>query len=135
MLDKLAILEIKRERVKDPGKLPHVCLELAALAAARRQAIPDSPELAKLSASLKAVNEKLWDVEDEIRRCDRDQDFGPRFIELAQSVYRYNDHRAALKRKINEVLGSTLIEEKEYVRYENLPSPSQGSREGEQTGL
>ena len=135
LLDKLAILEIKRERVNDPGKLSHVCAELAALAAARSQAIPDSPELAKLSASLKAVNEELWDVEDEIRRCDRDHDFGPRFIELARSVYRHNDHRAALKRKINELLGSTLIEEKEYVRYENLPSPSQESREGERTGL
>ena len=67
---------------------------------------------------MKAVNEALWQIEDEIRLCERDDDFGPRFIALARSVYRTNDRRAALKRQINERLGSQLIEEKSYASSE-----------------
>ncbi len=82
--------------------------------AARDRAMPGSAELARLAGELKAVNEVLWGIEDDIRLCERDEDFGPRFIALARSVYRTNDRRAALKRQVNELLGSKLIEEKSY---------------------
>ena len=84
------------------------------MVAARECTVPVSPELARLATELRAVNEARWQSEDEIRLCERDEDFGPRFIALARSVYRTNDRRAALKRQINELLGSRLIEEKSY---------------------
>ncbi|PKL95605.1 MAG: hypothetical protein CVV18_04830, partial [Gammaproteobacteria bacterium HGW-Gammaproteobacteria-8] len=66
----------------------------------------------------KTVNEQLWEIEDEIRGCERRRDFGERFVELARSVYRTNDRRAAIKRQINEQLGSTIVEEKSYAAYD-----------------
>jgi tetratricopeptide (TPR) repeat protein len=117
LLDRLGILEIKSERILDAAKLRNVRTELADLAAVRQEALPDSAELADLAGRLKAVNESLWDIEDEIRRCEAAQDFGPRFIELARSVYRENDRRAALKRAINELLQSRIVEEKSYASY------------------
>jgi hypothetical protein len=117
LIDKITILEIKGERIADPDKLRHVRAELAALAAVRDGALPPSPELAALAAQLKAVNEALWQVEDDLRACERRQDFGPRFVELARSVYRHNDRRAALKRAVNDLLGSRLVEEKSYAPY------------------
>ena len=117
LIDKITILEIKSERIADPGKLKNVCVELDVLEKARDEAIQASPELDELTAQLKASNETLWDIEDEIRGCERNKFFGPRFIELARSVYRSNDRRAAVKRQINVLLGSRLIEEKSYVDY------------------
>jgi hypothetical protein len=117
LIDKITILQIKSERIGDPGKLQNVRVELEVLAAARDAAMPASLELAELAVQLKQVNEELWDIEDAIRDCEREQDFGPRFIELARSVYRSNDQRAALKRQINERLGSKLVEEKSYAAY------------------
>ena len=99
-----------------------LALQLDALTAARDDAVRPSPELTRLTADLQAVNEALWDIEDAIRCCERDQDFGPRFIELARSVYRNNDRRAAIKRAINDLLGSRLIEEKSYERCELGPA-------------
>ena len=116
LLDKITILEIKSQRISDAAKLRNVAVELRALEAARR-ALPESPALAALAAELKAVNEALWRIEDDIRRCDRDGDFGPRFVELARSVYRTNDRRAALKRRVNELLGARIVEEKSYADY------------------
>jgi hypothetical protein len=87
------------------------------LVEARDRAMPGSAELVRLAAELKGVNEKLWRIEDDIRLCERDEDFGTRFIALARSVYRTNDRRAALKRQVNELLGSRLIEEKSYATY------------------
>jgi hypothetical protein len=113
LLDRLTILEIKSERIQDPAKLLHVRAELGALAEPRR-ALGESPELAALQAQLREVNVRLWDVEDELRLCEQRQNFGPRFIELARSVYRTNDRRAALKRAVNELLHSPLVEEKSY---------------------
>src|SRR5437667_6660582 len=81
LIDKITILEIKSQRIADAGKLRNVRLELEALAAARDRAVPASDALAGLTADLKAANETLWDVEDAIRRCEREQDFGPRFVE------------------------------------------------------
>ena len=117
LLDKITILEIKRERLAQPDKRRNVEAELATLEAARARALPASEALGRLTAELKAVNEALWQIEDAIRLCERAGDFGPRFIELARSVYHQNDRRAALKRQINELLGSRLIEEKAYVDY------------------
>ena len=117
LIDKITILQIKMERIQDADKLQNVRVELDVLARARDDSVSPSEALARMSADLKAVNESLWDIEDNIRNCERDQDFGPKFIELARSVYRCNDRRAALKRDINELLGSKLIEEKSYAEY------------------
>jgi hypothetical protein len=117
LMDKLTILEIKCERISDPAKLANVGVERETLVAARDRAIAASPELAGLTAELKRINEALWEIEDRVRECERRQDFGPEFISLARSVYHSNDHRANLKRQINELLGSKLIEEKSYAAY------------------
>lgn len=117
LIDKMTILLIKMERMTDPQRLRNVSVELETLTAARDQALPSSEELDELSAELKAVNENLWEIEDAIRICERDGDFGSRFVELARSVYFNNDRRAALKRQINELLGSRLVEEKSYAPY------------------
>jgi Family of unknown function (DUF6165) len=115
LLDKITILEIKRKRIAESAKLENVRRELAMLEAARDRAVVPSDELVvALTALLLGVNEALWKVEDELRRCESVGDFGPRFIELARSVYRLNDRRASIKREINEALGSSLIEEKSY---------------------
>jgi tetratricopeptide (TPR) repeat protein len=114
LIDKITILRIKAERIADPGKLANVQAEMETLLASRDETISESPELAALEAELRSVNETLWEVEDEIRTFEQAEDFGPRFIALARSVYRTNDHRAALKRRINVLLGSDLVEEKSY---------------------
>jgi hypothetical protein len=87
------------------------------LTAERDRAVRPSEALDRLSADLKAVNEALWVIEDDIRDCERAKDFGPKFIELARSVYRQNDRRAQLKRDINLLLGSAIVEEKSYAKY------------------
>jgi len=117
LIDKITILEIKIERIADPDKLNNVRVELEVLERVRDEAVEPSPLLGDVAARLKRVNEALWDIEDDIRDCERRQDFGPRFIELARSVYRSNDQRAAVKREVNELLGSKLIEEKSYTDY------------------
>ncbi|HEY2158611.1 MAG TPA: DUF6165 family protein, partial [Isosphaeraceae bacterium] len=114
LIDKISILEIKSERIADPAKLAHIRAELAALESARAGSIPPTPGLDDLVSELRVVNEAIWDVEDALRACERAGDFGPRFVELARSVYRNNDRRAALKRAINDRLGSRLVEEKSY---------------------
>ena len=117
LIDKITILEIKAERISDPGKLENVRIELESLEQSRDDAVPGSADLDRLTAGLKAVNEELWVIEDDIRDCERAGDFGDRFIELARSVYKTNDRRAALKRKINTLLGSRMVEEKSYQPY------------------
>jgi len=117
LVDKITILEIKDERFADAAKRANVRTELATLAEARSAAIPADGEIDRLTAELKAVNEALWEIEDEIRDCDRAGDLGPRFVELARAVYRTNDRRAELKKVINLHLGSRLVEEKSYQTY------------------
>jgi hypothetical protein len=124
LLDKISILRIKSQRLSDPVKLAHVRTELAELEAVQRQELGTLPGLAELEARLREVNERLWQIEDDVRLCERGQDFGPGFVELARSVYRENDQRSALKRAINQLFGSRLIEEKSYPEY---PSCSDGS--------
>ncbi len=117
LVDKITILEIKAERIADPDKVANVQRELRSLVAARSAALPSSRELDELTAELRGINERLWEIEDDIRDCERKSDFGERFIELARAVYRTNDRRAAAKRGINELLGSELVEEKDYADY------------------
>ena len=117
LVDKITILEIKAERIADPDKLANVHRELRSLTATRREALPSSEELDELTAELRRINERLWEIEDDIRDCERKSDFGERFIELARAVYRTNDRRAGAKRRINELLGSELVEEKDYAEY------------------
>lgn len=117
LLDKIAILEIKRARISDADKLQNVRIELEQLCAVRDRTIRPSVDLAALSSRLAAVNEKLWEIEDGIRGCEASQDFGPRFVALARAVYITNDERVAIKRQINEILGSRLKEEKGYTPY------------------
>lgn len=117
LIDKITILEIKAERIADPDKVANVQRELRSLVAARSAALPSSRELDELTAELRGINERLWQIEDDIRDCERNGDFGERFIDLARAVYRTNDRRAAAKRSINELLGSELVEEKDYADY------------------
>jgi tetratricopeptide (TPR) repeat protein len=114
LIDKITILQIKSQRIRDDAKLANVRAELATLVAANHCSLRPSAELTALSDELRSINEALWTVEDELRLCEQNQEFGSRFVELARSVYRHNDRRAALKRQINELLGSRLIEEKSY---------------------
>ncbi|OHC69807.1 MAG: hypothetical protein A3H93_12600 [Rhodocyclales bacterium RIFCSPLOWO2_02_FULL_63_24] len=117
IIDKITILEIKTEKLTNPAKLANVRRELNELVSVREQHFPAHVALAELSRKLKAVNESLWWIEDDIRECERAKDFGSNFIELARAVYVTNDQRAAVKREINDLLGSALIEEKSYAAY------------------
>ncbi|WP_163336382.1 DUF6165 family protein [Desulfopila sp. IMCC35008] len=119
LLDKIAILRIKSERITDNVKRANVIHELERLDELRYGAVTESDELAELEKGLKEVNEALWDIEDDIRICEKDRDFGPRFVGLARSVYKTNDRRAALKYSINMLLGSDLVEEKSYEPYDD----------------
>jgi hypothetical protein len=117
LIDKITILEIKLENMTDAAKLANVRHELDVLVSARDAAIPASDDLNYLTGELKRVNTALWQIEDDIRDCERANDFGENFIELARAVYKTNDLRAALKRKINELLDSPIFEEKSYAPY------------------
>jgi hypothetical protein len=117
LFDKIAILRIKSERITDKIKLHNVRLELSQLESSQSESYKMTPELSALAADLKRINEELWEIEDAVRDCERNQDFGAKFIELARSVYRTNDRRAETKRKINELLGSAIMEEKSYAKY------------------
>ncbi|MDF0751270.1 DUF6165 family protein [Marinobacter sp. 71-i] len=117
VLDKITILEIKSERIADPEKVRNVRLELDELSATWNEAVQDQAAIADLRTQLKAVNEELWEIEDDIRDQEAAQDFGPKFIELARAVYVTNDKRAAIKKEVNLALGSRFVEEKSYQDY------------------
>ena len=117
LLDKISILDIKRERLPIGAKRANVLKELEALQAVAAGCAMTSAEALKLCADLKAVNEALWDIEDDIRRLEAAKDFGPRFIELARAVYVTNDRRAQLKSELNQLAGSALREEKSYAAF------------------
>jgi hypothetical protein len=116
LVDKITILQIKSDRMRDPAKLANVRKELALLTdkLGPHAAVP---EVRRLTEALYGVNASLWDIEDDIRVCENSGDFGQKFVSLARSVYITNDKRADLKREINGVLGSELIEEKSYQAY------------------
>ncbi|MCG8466521.1 MAG: DUF6165 family protein [Xanthomonadales bacterium] len=117
LLDKITILRIKRERFAAGEKRDHVLHELDLLEQAWQQTGLETAEILALVAELQQVNEQLWVIEDDIRDKERAQSFGAEFIALARSVYQRNDHRAALKKQINQALGSDLVEEKSYQAY------------------
>lgn len=117
LLDKITILQIKSRRIDDPAKRGNVERELTALNKVVEDVGILLPDAAPIIEQLRAVNEALWNIEDEIRDCERGGDFGTRFVELARSVYHTNDRRAAFKRELNELLGSELVEEKSYQPY------------------
>ncbi len=116
VIDKITILEIKQQRLSSAGAIANVERELAAL----NKVVVDASvpaALMELKMALKAINEKLWDIENQIRAKEAQGTFDSAFIELARSVYINNDLRAKLKRAINELLNSELVEEKQYTTY------------------
>src|SRR5262249_7799516 len=118
LIDKITILRIKRERIRAASAQANIEHELDQLREIRARASLDPADLGGLEDELLQVNGRLWDVEDELRTLEHRGEFGQRFIELARSVYRLNDQRSALKRRINTVTDSTIVEEKSYPAYE-----------------
>ncbi len=121
LIDKITILEIKAERILDRQKTATISLELDLL----RKTVADHfdvlpPGVLNLMERLRRINKALWDIEDRIRDCERQKDFGPAFIELARSVYKTNDQRSALKRHLCEMAGSAIREVKSYVDYKMI---------------
>jgi tetratricopeptide (TPR) repeat protein len=116
-IDKIVILEIRAARIADPEKLGQVTKELALLNQIDFGDAEHRHEIGALRDELKQINQALWDIEDQIRECERAQDFGPEFVELARAVYKTNDRRAELKRAINEISGSAIVEMKAYPAY------------------
>ena len=123
LLDKIAILQIKSERMVDPAKLANVRNELSALERTWMGHPAAGGDIARLRADLKSVNERLWVIEDDIRIKEKAQAFDAEFIELARSVYIENDQRARIKKDINLALGSAYVEEKSYEDYRGASAP------------
>lgn len=121
LIDKITILEIKAGRIADPEKLVNVTRELELLQEIWHGVELTSAELDDLRATLKSLNLRLWDVEDAIREKERHGEFDGGFIALARSVYHTNDERSAVKRRINMVTGSDIVEEKSYTAYRSPP--------------
>ena len=117
LLDKITILRIKAARMSDPAKVANVKHELALLETTWKDSGAASVNLGTAEADLTGVNEKLWVIEDEIRDEERAKRFTEKFIELARAVYFTNDERAAIKKRVNTLLGSTIVEEKSYKQY------------------
>jgi Family of unknown function (DUF6165) len=117
LLDKITILRIKSKRMADPKKLVNVRLELNALEDTWNGCAYAQIDIQAEMSALFGVNERLWVIEDEIREQERAQAFGAEFIRLARAVYFENDERAAIKRRINLTLGSSIVEEKSYAQY------------------
>jgi hypothetical protein len=115
LFDKISILEIKAAALADPAQQANVLRELAALQAVRAREVSGLPKLDALYVELKSTNQALWQIEDEIREKERLGQFDAGFVELARGVYRENDRRAVLKRRINQLTGSEIVEEKSYV--------------------
>lgn len=120
LIDKITILEIKAVNIGDEAKLKNVTHELNVLNAKVDSLLDASGQatLAPLKADLKAINQELWIIEDDIRDCERDKDFSDKFIQLARAVYFTNDKRAKVKKDINLAFGSELVEEKSYKDYQ-----------------
>jgi hypothetical protein len=119
LLDKITILRIKSKRIADAKKLANVQLELVALERTWRESAYARVDVAADLEALLAVNERLWVIEDDIRDKERARAFDAEFVRLARSVYVENDERAAIKRRLNVRLGSSLIEEKSYANYKS----------------
>ena len=117
LLDKISILEIKQEKIKDPEKLKFINTEHNILKDQLNNNVKSDEKIEKLFQSLKDINAKLWVIEDDKRQCEKDKDFGEKFIKLSRDVHFLNDDRAKIKLEINNHTGSVIKEIKEYTNY------------------
>ena len=117
LLDKISILEIKQEKIKDPEKLKFISDEHAVLKDQLNKNVKSNDEIEKLFQSLKEINAKLWVIEDDKRLCEKEKDFTEKFIKLSRDVHFLNDDRAKIKLEINNLTGSKINEIKEYTSY------------------
>ena len=116
LIDKITILQIKQERIQDTSKLKNITNELVHLVEIHSKLLTDKQlaDTAPLFHQLYHVNNQLWDIEDSKRKHEKDQNFDEEFVQLARQVYLKNDFRASIKKQINELVGSTIVEEKSY---------------------
>ena len=117
LLDKISILEIKLEKIKDKENLQEINKEYKSLNVSKKSHLKVTPDIQNLISQLKDVNMKLWSIEDEKRICEKNKDFSDKFIELSRNVYKNNDKRAKIKSEINKLLGSNIKEVKKYSHY------------------
>ena len=117
LLDKISILEIKLDKIKDKGSLIEINKEYTSLSETKNSNISITKDLENLTKQLKETNMKLWSIEDEKRMCEKNKDFGKKFIEFAREVYFNNDRRSKIKSEINKISGSNIKEIKQYVNY------------------
>ena len=117
LLDKISILEIKQEKIKDPEKLRFISNEHSILKKQLDDNVKSDGKIRDLFQSLKDINAKLWVIEDDKRQCEKDKDFGEKFIKLSRDVHFLNDERAKIKLEINNYTGSEIKEIKEYTSY------------------
>tara|TARA_B100001741_G_scaffold281177_1_gene254827 strand:- start:1134 stop:1523 length:390 start_codon:yes stop_codon:yes gene_type:complete len=117
LLDKLTILEIKQEKIKDSEKLKYINDEYSVLKDELNKSVRTNPKLDELFNSLKKINEKLWVIEDDKRLCEKNSDFGEKFVKLSRDIHFLNDDRAKIKLEINNHTGSKIKEIKEYTKY------------------
>ena len=117
LLDKISILEIKQEKIKDPEKLKFIKNEYSILKDQLKKNVEADNKLNNLYQSLKKINAKLWIIEDDKRQCEKDKDFGEKFVKLSRDVHFLNDDRAKIKLEINNLTGSAIKEIKEYTNY------------------
>ena len=117
LLDKISILEIKLEKIKDKAIQDEINKEYKILKEVQNSSIEVTEKLKTLFKKIKEVNQNLWDIEDKLRFCEKNKDFGKNFIELARGVYFNNDKRSKIKSEINKILMSNINEVKEYVQY------------------
>ena len=117
LLDKISILEIKKEKIKDTEKLKYISNEHSILKEQLDEKVKNDDKLEKLFLKLKEINTKLWDIEDDKRDCEKNKDFGEKFIKLSRDVHFLNDDRAKIKLEINTHTGSSIREIKEYSSY------------------
>jgi hypothetical protein len=117
LLDKISILEIKQEKIKDPEKLKFISDEHSVLKDQLDQNVKSNNDIESLFQSLKEINAKLWVIEDDKRQCEKEKDFTEKFIKLSRDVHFLNDDRAKIKLEINNITGSKIKEIKEYTSY------------------
>ena len=117
LLDKISILEIKKEKIKDSTKLKFIADEYDVLKEQLKNNVKNDEKLNKLFLSLKEINSKLWVIEDDKRMCEKNSDFSDKFVELSRNIHFLNDKRAKIKLEINQITGSKIREVKEYTAY------------------
>ena len=117
LLDKISILEIKKDKIKDPEKLEYIRDELSLLREEFKNNVKSDKKIDEMYQSLKIINARLWTIEDDKRKCEKEKDFTENFIKLSRDVHILNDDRAKIKLEINNLTGSKIKEVKEYTNY------------------